>query len=119
MTARDRDSPSPRAAGGISGADVQAVSDWLIEQGLLKADFETLIGGFCERVAGAGLPLWRAHVGMRTLHPSIDAIAYTWRRGEGISSGAFTPEESDSEQWRRGPHHAMLEKSEFTLRRRL
>jgi hypothetical protein len=59
---------------GIDSAEVQAISDWLIERGLHPTGFETLIGGFCTRLAKAGIPLARAYVSMRTLHPSIAAF---------------------------------------------
>ncbi len=37
----------------IDNAEVQAISDWLIERGLRATDFETLIGGFCSRLVAA------------------------------------------------------------------
>ena len=33
----------------------------------------------CRRVVEAGIPLWRAFCGIRTLHPQIAASAYVWR----------------------------------------
>ena len=63
----------------IDSAEVQAISDWLIERGLRATGFETLIGGFCKRLAKAGIPLARAYVGMRTLHHSIAAV---WRAAQ-------------------------------------
>ena len=35
---------------------------------------------FCRRLAAAGMPLWRAFVGMRTLHPRWAGYTYTWWR---------------------------------------
>jgi adenylate cyclase len=39
----------------------------------------------CRRVVEAGIPLWRAFCGIRTLHPQIAASAYVWRRGQGTA----------------------------------
>jgi hypothetical protein len=39
----------------------------------------------CRRVVEAGIPLWRAFCGIRTLHPEIAASAYVWRRGQGTA----------------------------------
>ena len=44
----------------IDGAEVQAISDWLIERGLRSTGFETLISGFCQRLSDTGIPLSRA-----------------------------------------------------------
>jgi adenylate cyclase len=63
----DDHSPRPQTAHPLDPADVQAISDWLVEQGLYTAGFETLFAGFCERLIAAGVPLWRGQVAMRTL----------------------------------------------------
>jgi adenylate cyclase len=39
-----------------------------------------LFDGFCQRLVAAGVPLWRAFAGMRTLHPQWGGYTYTWRR---------------------------------------
>ena len=46
-------------------AAVQEISDWLVGQGLLTADFDPMFAGFCERLVAAGIPLWRAQISMR------------------------------------------------------
>jgi len=73
----------------IDSAEIQAISDWLIDRGLHPTDFETLVGGFCARVAEAGVPLTRAYVSMRTLHPSVAAFDLMWKRGQDISTNLF------------------------------
>ena len=100
-------------------ADVQAISDWLVEQGLHTAGFETLFAGFCERLAAAGVPLWRRQVTMRTLHPSVDAIAYRWQPASGVESASFLYSDSEPEAWLRSPFHHMLVSGTRTLRHRL
>jgi adenylate cyclase len=60
--------------------EIQAVSDWLVAQGLDAPDPIALHSGFCERVVALGVPLLRGVVAVRTLHPRIDAVSYIWRR---------------------------------------
>ena len=43
-------------------------------------DAAPLFDEFCQRLTDAGLPLWRATAGMRTLHPQWGGYGYTWWR---------------------------------------
>lgn len=98
---------------------VQDVSNWLIDRGLMGADFESLLSGFSERLVDAGVPLGRAMIGMRTLHPSIDAEAMFWRAGGHIESERFEIDTSEDSGWSRSPMRHMLDTGATTLRRRL
>ena len=42
---------------------------WAVRQGLGGAAAATLFDRLCQRLVIAGVPLWRAFAGMRTLHP--------------------------------------------------
>ena len=42
--------------------EVYAISDWLVHQGLWRADLPTLFGGYCERLVAADLPISRQAV---------------------------------------------------------
>ena len=53
---------------------------WAVHEGLRGAPAATLFEDFCRRLAAAGVPLWRAFVGMRTLHPQWAGYTYTWWR---------------------------------------
>ncbi len=61
-------------------AALQALSDWIVEQGLVASEPAPLIEGLCQRLDTLGLPLWRMHVSMATLHPTFSAFGGTWRR---------------------------------------
>ena len=52
------------------GPRVQALSDWLVQQGLRGTALDELLAGFCEGLTDLGIPLWRCHISMRTLHPN-------------------------------------------------
>jgi len=72
----------PRLASfdGVLGRHIIDLHVWAVEQGLRGASAEVLFDGFCQRLVGAGVPLWRAFAGMRTLHPQWAGYTYTWRR---------------------------------------
>jgi adenylate cyclase len=57
---------------------------WAVREGLRRAPAATLFEDFCQRLAAAGVPLLRAFVGMRTLHPQWGGYTYTWRRGRNL-----------------------------------
>jgi adenylate cyclase len=104
---------------GIDSAEVQAISDWLIERGLHPTGFETLIGGFCTRLAKAGIPLARAYVSMRTLHPSIAAFDMLWRPGQETQTSLFGYDAAGAMAWDKSPFFHMIKNKILTLRRSL
>lgn len=53
---------------------------WVIREGIRGASAAELFDGLCERLVIAGVPLWRAFIGMPTLHPQLGGYSYTWRR---------------------------------------
>lgn len=99
--------------------DVQALSDWLVQQGLRGAALEDLLAGFCEGLRDLGIPLWRCHISMRTLHPSFDALTYQWHSEEGVVRNAIAYTELPSQEWSQSPFYHMMQTDNFALRRRL
>ena len=110
---------APSRPAGDWEAAIQSVSDWLIGRALGDTGIEDLFAGLCERLAEAGLPLWRAHVAASTLHPLFSAKARTWRRDGGLVSASFRRGEPDLENWLKSPHYHMLQTGLHELRRRL
>jgi len=62
------------------GRKIIDVHIWAVREGLRGVGVDELFDGFCQRLVIAGLPLWRAFAGMRTLHPQWGGYSYTWRR---------------------------------------
>ena len=76
-----------KQVGAARGANlIDGVADWLMGQALAETDFEPLFEGCCERLLAAGVPLWRAHVTFRMLHPLYEAMGLTWLRGRGVET---------------------------------
>ena len=57
---------------------------WAVREGLRRAPAAAVFEDFCRRLVAAGLPLWRAFVGMRTLHPQWAGYTYTWWRDRDV-----------------------------------
>jgi adenylate cyclase len=65
---------------GALGRNIIDLHVWAVRQGLRGLPSEALFDGFCQRLVGAGVPLWRGFAGTRTLHPQWAGYSYTWRR---------------------------------------
>ena len=52
---------------------------WAVREGLGGATAHDLFDGYCQRLVIHGVPLWRAHTAMETLHPQWGGYGYTWR----------------------------------------
>ncbi|MBV8738794.1 MAG: adenylate/guanylate cyclase domain-containing protein [Alphaproteobacteria bacterium] len=75
--------PMPSFAGSYDGPLGQKIIElhvWAVGQGLRGAEAAPLFDEFCQSLVSAGVPLWRAFAGMRTLHPQWGGYGYTWRR---------------------------------------
>ena len=98
---------------------IQGISDWLISQGLESAGFESILSGFTDRLNSLGLQIQRAMIAMRTLHPSVDALDYTWHRGGTVEAENHTPDLLQNESWQQSPLKYMFDTGAVVLRRRL
>lgn len=88
---------------------IQKISDWLITQGLSEGTYEDLIDGFCQRLNEAEIPVERSMLAMRTLHPTIDARGFIWRRGEEIDMDDFTTDRGPTEAFLQSPLAYLLD----------
>ena len=93
-----------------------AISDWLTEQGLLRASFGTLLEGYCERLLAVDVPLWRGFISARTLHPTVRGTGCSWRAGEGIRSELYIYGPQQSDDYVKSPFRWMIERGEQRLR---
>ncbi|MBZ9850356.1 adenylate/guanylate cyclase domain-containing protein [Mesorhizobium sp. CA14] len=104
----------------ISITLMDKVADWLNQSALAGNDLETLVNGFCERLAAAGLPLKRVHLSFSMLHPLYDALGFTWVRGQGMEVEGFRKEAGvPSERFLTSPYYHLLSNKLDHLRRRL
>ncbi|MGB3389909.1 MAG: adenylate/guanylate cyclase domain-containing protein [Pseudaminobacter sp.] len=104
----------------ISEILLDQVADWLMQSSLTGDDLETMVRGFCERLAAAGLPLVRVHLSFSMLHPLYDALGFTWERGRGIEvEGLRKKDGLPSERFLNSPYYHLLNHKLEHLRRRI
>ena len=71
---------SPLNFAGALGRQIVELHMWVVREGIRGADAAAIFDGLCQRLVSAGVPLWRAFIGMPTLHPQWGGYSYTWRR---------------------------------------
>ncbi|MDG2482953.1 MAG: hypothetical protein P8Q36_19125 [Alphaproteobacteria bacterium] len=70
----------------LDAALIDVVADWLMEQALADTEMEDLVNGCCRRLRAAGMPLSRAMISYRTLHPLFEAIWLRWDQTAGVGT---------------------------------
>ena len=104
----------------ISDILMDKVADWLTKSSLAGDDLETMVRGFCERLAAAGLPLVRVHLSFSMLHPLYDALGFTWERGRGMEVQGFRKASGlPSDRFLNSPYFYLLNNRLEHLRRRI
>ena len=100
---------------------VEDVSDRLMEQALGESPLEELFQSCCEGLRGIGLPLSRAHITFRVLHPLYEAMGMTWLRGSGVEAQSYEHHGSDEppQPFASSPLWYMVRERLPLLRRRL
>ena len=111
-----------KQAGAEPGAGlIDGVADWLMEQALAETDFEILFEGCCQRLRAAGVPLWRALVTFRVLHPLYDSMDMTWLRGQRVETARYPHRlvAEFPEAFKANPLYHLIDTGLPLLRRRL
>jgi glutathione S-transferase len=123
-----RPKPLIAAAGSMkTDGRITELHLWAVHEGLRRTPTTILFEDFCRRLIAAGVPLWRAFAGMRTLHPQWAGYTYTWWRDRNeinparrsailaLSLLAVHPEGANH-QWRRIPPRELSIDLEFAAR---
>jgi adenylate cyclase len=115
--------PEKEANASTSAVLIDGVADWLMSQALGEADLHDIVGGCCDRLLAAGIPLWRGFVTFRILHPKFASVTIVWRRDERTGTveriETLHGEAFSSDDWRQSPINHMLSTQIPFLRRRL
>ena len=99
---------------------LEKVADWLMRSALAGEDLETIVGGFCERLAAAGLPLVRIHLTFSILHPLYRATGFTWHRGKGVTGESYRHVQTNQmDRFSSSPYFYLLTNKLEHLRRRI
>ena len=98
---------------------------WAVREGLRGADAYHLFDGYCQRLVIDGMPLWRAHAAMETLHPQWNGYGYTWRRDlNAIAPEQYAHGSLEQADWLRSPFNHLIVRAQGgeespSMRRRL
>ena len=85
---------------------------WAVREGLRGATSYDLFDGYCQRLVFHGLPLWRAHAAMETLHPQWGGYGYTWRRElNAIQPEQYARSEVAGPEWLRSPMYDLIRRA--------
>jgi adenylate cyclase len=98
--------------------ELQKLIDWLMDGARSAPTPTALMAQTCERLVGAGLPLWRGAAFVRTLHPDVFGRSFVWRPGAEVVVGTADFDLPESPQFIRSPL-ALLYNSGHEVRYRL
>jgi adenylate cyclase len=87
--------------GGVDGTE--AVVDWLIAGAPSASEPKQILAQLCGRLLACGIPLLRAAVFVRTLHPQIMGRRILWRPDTGAEILEAPFEVLESEAYRNSP----------------
>src|SRR5215475_15952056 len=87
----------------MDAAELKAAVDWVIDGARSAATPSQMMAQTCERLVAAGLPLWRAGVFIRTLHPEIYGRNFIWRQGGEVEVGAVDFDIRQTPEFQRSP----------------
>ncbi|MGC4025849.1 MAG: adenylate/guanylate cyclase domain-containing protein [Mesorhizobium sp.] len=104
----------------VSRIMLDRVTDWLTQASLRGESLETIVRGFCDRLAASGMPLLRAHMSFSMLHPLYDALGFTWIRGQSLEvEGYRKGVDGASERFFTSPYYHLFANDLEHLRRRI
>jgi adenylate cyclase len=107
---------SQAAASTVLG---HTIIEWLADEALRESEPAALYGELCLRLRGVGIPVLRAQVAFRILHPLYAASTVNWTAETGIVVDLFSPEDTTQERFLRSPISHILTHRLPILRRRL
>lgn len=82
---------------------ITGIVDWLIAGAHSAATPDAVITEMCERIVASGIPVWRAALFVRTLHPQIMGRRIEWREGAGATMHEASFAVFDSAAFRGSP----------------
>ncbi|HEY5701307.1 MAG TPA: adenylate/guanylate cyclase domain-containing protein, partial [Gammaproteobacteria bacterium] len=97
---------------------IDDVADWLMASALGETGIEDVFGGCCERLRAADIPISRASLGFRTLHPLFRHVTLVWHLNETLEKIEH-PHGPVGDDFRKSPYHHMIKRNIPLLRRRL
>jgi len=84
--------------------------DWLLSEGWNIVDSGELLKGLVLRMQQAGIDMWRVRLTLRTLHPQVIGVSYTWQ-GDKDEVEVYEAPHSilQTDEYRNSPYAAIFE----------
>ena len=98
--------------------NMDEVLDWLAGGALSGPNSEDVLAQLCERLAEAGLPLWRVAVFVSTLHPDVMGRSFRWEAESGVTVSTALHSFVETEDYQKSPVVAVY-KTRGVIRRQL
>src|SRR5215469_13182207 len=70
---------------GERAGDIESIARWLIDGARSAPKPQDVLAILCAGLLACGIPLWRAAVFVRTLHPNVAGRRFEWRSGEAVT----------------------------------
>jgi adenylate cyclase len=87
----------------MNATELRKITDWLIDGAPSVSRPTEIMAETCQRLLGAGMPLWRVAVFVRTLHPDIFGWSFLWRPGTEVVVNPANFEIQNSQEFRNSP----------------
>ena len=87
----------------MNAQDLKQIADWLIDGARSSIGSPQMVADMCERLARAGLPLWRVGIFVRTLHPDVLGVNFIWKPGAEVAFGTADFDLLESPEFRSSP----------------
>ncbi len=102
----------------MTSCDTKSIVDWLADGARSAPRPDLVLAELCDRLVQAGIPLWRAAVFVRTLHPEIIGRRFIWQRGADVTTTKGQFNLMEEERFRNSPFTAVVTTGR-PIRRRL
>ena len=109
----------PNAPSSVSDIFLDKVAEWLTQAALKGENLESVVRGFCDRIAASGLPIARVHLTFSMLHPLYGSLGFTWRRASGLTIEGYRHTDGEPERFLQSPYYHLLTSNLDYMRRRI
>ena len=84
MPAPQKTSAKPNSSANLKGTEerIAAITHWLMSDARMSKDSGALNDAIVHHLREAGLPIVRFMIGVRSLHPQVDAFSSVWEEGK-------------------------------------
>jgi adenylate cyclase len=97
---------------------IDSVADSLVNQALVDTPIEEILEKTCMQLHAAGIPIARAQIGFKVLHPLFDAQTLTWKLNQKVERNDFIYSEN-RDPWRKSPMFYLVVNQISHMRRKL